>query len=196
MAGGFTMDGGSLRLTIASIGNLRTSAPDLAKAALQRAAGKLHEEALKNVSLDDHSLDDLADLDHPYARRHGTIQAGALGHDGRQVHTKPAKPGNRNQTGDLKRALKYALLPSARPPGEAWVVYFDVDAAPHAVWVVQGTRLMLPRDVLWWTATDPRVQAAMMREVVLYLGKAMRSKAVLRFGAGGSPRPAAGSLAV
>lgn len=191
------MDAGSLRLTIAAFQNVGLSVQELAKNALNRAAIKLHEQAVKNVSLDDHSLTDLADIDHPYAKRHGAIDTSALGHEPAwQIHTRPAAPRGQNQTGDLKRALKYALLPSARPPGEAWVVYFDLDAAPHAKWVVEGTKLMHARDVLWWTATDPRVQKEMMREVVLYLGKMSRSKAVLRFGAGGAPPPSAGSLAV
>jgi hypothetical protein len=196
---GFTMDGGSLRLTIAAMDAIGIGVQDVARRATAAAADVLHKEALKNVSLRDHSLTDLRQIDHPYARRHGRINVGALGHTPEwQVHTIPSRrrKSHRNQSGDLARALKYALLPSARPPGEAWVVYFDVDAAPHAVFVVQGTPLMLPRDVLWWTATDPRVQKKMMQAIVRLLGQGLRSKAVVRFGGGGVPPAPGGSLAV
>jgi hypothetical protein len=203
---GFSMDAGSLRLTIASINAMGLTMPEIAKRALAPAAARLHDEARKNISLKDHSLKDLGDIDHPYARRHGKIDTGALGHEPEwQVHTRPrklarGKNGQRlaesaNQTGDLLRSLRVGLLPSARRPGEAWVVWFDVDAAPHAVFVVQGTPLMLPRDVLWWTATDPRVQKAMMREVVRVLGASLRTQGVVRFGAGGSPKSAPSSPA-
>lgn len=194
---GFSMDAGTLRLTIASLEAFGQNARKVATAALAKAAEELHAAAVENVSLDDHSLSALEAIDHPYARRHGRINVGALGHSPAwQVHTRPANPGRRNQTGDLRRALKVALLPSARPPGEAWVVYFDVDQAPHAVWVVQGTPRMLPRDVLWWTATDPAVQKEMMRAVVRVLGKDLRTKAVVRFGrSGGSPASPATSPA-
>lgn len=197
---GFSMDAGTLRLTIASMNNIGIGVAEVAKRALAPAAQRLYDEARKNISLRDHSLKDLADIDHPYARRHGKINTSALGHEPEwQVHTRPArlargKNGQRlaegaNQTGDLRRALRVGLLPSSRPPGESWVVWFDVDAAPHAVFVVQGTPLMLPRDVLWWTATDPRVQKAMMREVVRVLGKELRTQGVVRLGTnGGSPK--------
>jgi hypothetical protein len=181
---GFTMDGGSLRLTIASMNAIGISVRDAATRALGKAAKVLHEESLKNISLDDHTLKKLRQLGHPYAR--AGYGAHLLNHEFNQVHT---------HTGTLRRALKVELLPSARPPGEAWVVWFDVDAAPHAVFVVQGTPLMLPRDVLWWTATDPRVQKLMMKAVVGILGRELRTQGVLRFGAGGNPKTPAGSPA-
>jgi len=201
---GFTMDAGTLRLTIAALEGVAVRAA--AVRALGEAATVLHAEVRERVSLDDHSLTDLADLDHPYARRHGAINTSALGHTPEwEVHTKPANARGRSQTGDLLRATKVALLPSARgSTGEAWTVYFDLDLAPHARYVVQGTPNMLPRDVLWWTATDPAVQKAMMRAVVRVLGKELRSKAILRLTPSGgnpktppsSPAQAPGNLAV
>lgn len=205
---GFTMDGGSLRLTIASMSAVGLSVREVATRALGQAAQALHKESLANISLRDHSLSDLAQIDHPYARRHGRIQTEALNHEPEwQVHTKPSRRArgykgrilapSANQTGALAKALRVALLPSSRPPGEAWVVYFDVDAAPHAVFVVRGTRLMLPRDVLWWTATDPRVQKKMMQAVVRVLGSELRTKSTIRLGTGGgNPHQPGGSLAV
>jgi hypothetical protein len=211
----FSMDAGTLRLTIASMDKIGLSMREVATRALGRAATVLHAEARKNISLKDHSLKDLGDIGHPYARRHGSIDTGALGHQPEwQVHTRPSrlavgKNGQRlgehaNQTGDLLDALRVGLLPSARPPGEAYVVYFDTDRAPHAVFVVQGTPLMLPRDVLWWTATDPRVTKMMMREVVKVLGAELRTKGVVRLASGGgspkspssSPAQVPGNLAV
>jgi len=144
------------------------------KLMVERAGQILHEEVKATISATDHSLADLAKLDHPYARRHGSIR----------IHR--AKPQTvHRQSGAMLSALR------ARPDrlmlfGSSVGVYrvwFDLAAAPHARYVLQGTRKMLARDVLWDTANDRRVVTKMRKAVIELLGKELRSKARIRFGA-------------
>ena len=168
----FRVDAASFRTTVANLSSL--VAPEAAIDAVSGAlAGVLFAETRENLSATDHSLADLADLDHPYARRHGRIQ----------VHGADAQRVVHKRTGAMLASLRTESLPSANSPtGEAWAVWFDVGAAPHAAFVVQGTRYMLPRDVLWATAADPQVQKKMMKAVTTALGPVLRSKASVRFG--------------
>lgn len=168
---GFAMDVGSFQVVV---GNLQAVASDDAVIDALGAAlsSVLFAEVRTNISHTDHSLADLRRLDHPYARRHGSIKIHGDGQ--RVVH---------NQSGQLLSSLRVEKLPSANSPtGEAYAVWFDVGAAPHAAFVVQGTRYMLPRDVLWATTKDPRVRKNMMRAATRTLGAQLRSKANVRFG--------------
>jgi hypothetical protein len=154
---------------------------DLASTALAQARTKgledagriLRRECEATISFTDHSLADLARMDHPYARRHGTI----LVHRDRHwaVHT---------HTGTMKRAL----LGSLSGEGDWYEVWIDLGEAPHAKWVIGGTKWMLPRDPLWQTAQDIRVQRLMMKAFTRAFGKEYRTKAVLRF----TPRTTSG----
>lgn len=157
------IDAGSLRVTSSAFRSMRA----IDRAGFAEAVGRvLHDEIQDNLSLRDHSLRDLADLDHPYARRHGSIREGILGHPGLQVHA---------QSGELLKSLRF------RADERAAAVWLDTTWAEHAEHVVGGTRHMLPRDVLWETAEDTRVRQLMMRAAVRFLGKNLRSKAVVRF---------------
>ena len=134
--------------------------------ALEAAGEELHREIRATFSFTCHTLADLAALDHPYARRHGSIQI----HKDRPyiVHT---------QSGELLKALKTML----HTDGKRYSVWFDVSAAPHARYVVEGTKKMLERDALWETALDERVRKQMMRAMVRVMGKEMRTGAMMRF---------------
>jgi len=148
----------------------------LQKAALEglRAAGQaLAQDVRANLSWTCHSLDDLAALDPPYAKRHGTIQ----------IHRE--RPyGVHTQSGALLAATKDAASGGLSDHYEVW---FDLGAAEHARWVVEGTKYMLPRDVLWDTASQRTTRRAMMRAFVRVFGKEFRTKAMIRF------RPVSGS---
>jgi len=172
---GFTANAGALKLTIGALGTLQDPRA-VARIALGEAAKVLREEVSATISLRDHSLSDLAKLGHPYAARHGSIQTSALGHDEHRVH---------RHTGRLVNALRMEISPS---DPDSWRVRLDDMAAPEARWVVYGTRKMLPRDPLWVTAMDPRVQKLMMTAVVRTLGKQLRTKGFIRFGKG-APGP-------
>lgn len=62
---------------------------------------------------------------------------------------------------------------------DRYKIWFDKSIAPHAEEVILGTRVMLPRDVMWSTATAPGTQQLMMRGIVKTLGKTLRSQAVV-----------------
>ena len=175
----FAMDVGSFQVVV---GNLQAVAKDEAviDALGEALSAVLFREVSVNLSYTDHSLSDLRDLDHPYAKRHGSIKV----HGGNQrvVH---------KQSGVLLNSLRVEKLPSANSPtGEAYAVWFDLNdtwvtwskgSGSYAAFVVQGTKYMLPRDVLWATTKDPRVRKAMMKAATRTLGPALRSKANVRF---------------
>ncbi len=167
---GFTMNVGAMNVVV---GNLQSLASDneVIDALGRAVSAALFDDVRGNISHTDHSLADLRRLDHPYARRHGSIRI----HGGSQtvVH---------KQRGDLLASLRVEKLPSANSPtGEAYAVWFDVGAAPHAAFVVRGTKYMLPRDVLWATTKDPNTQKNMMRVATKTLGPLLRPKANVRF---------------
>jgi hypothetical protein len=178
-------DAGSLRVTMRAFDTARATERQAAEMAVARMGRTLHAAIRQNVSLRDHSLRDLAELDHPYARRHGAIR----------IHRSGAKtlndPANRVhvQSGRLLDALRAATTAN----GLGFRVWLDTGAAPHAAFVVQGTRIMLPRDVLWDTASSPEVRKRMMRDVVRTLGKSLRTKGGIRFGSSGPPANATGT---
>lgn len=158
----------SFRVTAA---NLKRIGAILAQSAAVREAGRvLEDETRANVSLSDHSLGDLANHQppHPYARRYGKIQ----------IHNE--KPWVvHQQSGNLLRSLTSRNEPTAQ--GQKFSVKFDLSRADHARYVVLGTTKMLPRNVIWNTANDKRVQKLMMRAIVRVYGKDFRTKARLRF---------------
>jgi hypothetical protein len=167
---GFSVNVGSFQVVV---GNLQAIASDGAviDALGEALSGVLFAAVRGNISSTDHTLADLRRLDHPYARRHGSIQI----HGGSQTLVHKHK-------GELLSSLRVEKLPSANSPtGEAYAVWFDVGAAPHAAFVVQGTKYMLPRDVLWATTADPRVRKNMMKVATKVLGPILRSKASVRF---------------
>lgn len=125
----------------------------LARPLVGGAGQILLKNTRKAVSLRDHSMQDLAEMDHPYARRHGKIGV----HGGAAlVHTR---------SGRMLAALK-AEQPSAR----TFRYGFDTSVAPHAVYVLQGTRVMLARDVFRVIYTDKAVNKtarATMESIVI-----------------------------
>src|SRR3990167_1661077 len=149
---GLHFDSGALHIALATLENVGDEV-EFAGAITGAAADVLFDEVRRNLSYTDHTPRDFRRLDHPYARRHGKIQV----HGGKQrvVH---------RQSGTLLGALRKELLPSG-PDGARWSVWLDADAAPHAYYVILGTKKMLPRDSLWETAKDPRAQRLMMRAV-------------------------------
>lgn len=134
------------------------------------AAGKVFLANVRQFGAhrDGHTLQWMAAVDHPYARRHGSIQESVLGHPGWWVHY---------QSGRLKSALKSRTTHQ----GLGYAVFADTAQVPYARYVIQGTRVMLGRDFIWITANDPKVQREMMRAQVRVLGKELRTKASVRF---------------
>jgi len=151
--------------------NLSSFAGAIAGVEMMSAASDvLRKEVVANISLTDHTLRDLATYDpaHPYARRHGKIQI----HSGKtwSVH---------KQDGTLLQSFKTAVV--SRSGNALFQMWFDRSIAPHADYVVKGTRVMHPRNVLWNTATDTNVRKQTMRSIVRVLGKQLKSKGSVRF---------------
>lgn len=178
-------DAGSVRFAVAAMDTARASAREAGDLALAAAAAELYAQIRTNMSYTDHpelsgrgralvrrkgTRTASPTLDHPYATRHGRIQVHG---DGQRVIHK--------RTGRLLSALRLDRLPSQIPGEENWNVWLDADAVDYAYHVIQGTKVMLGRDLLWETAIDPRVQRQLMKTIVRVYGKELRTKAVLRF---------------
>lgn len=173
-------EAGSLRVTIMNINRLVVSEKKAAHEAVAAAGKALEGKIRQNMSLRDHTDDSLRALDHPYARRHGSIRihrkgSRSLVHPEFRVHTR---------TGALLGALRSRRGTGKKPN---WRIWLDKGAAPHAVYVIQGTRVMLGRDVLWDTAIAPLTRRTMMKAIVKKLGQGLRSGAAVRFGSGARP---------
>ena len=101
----------------------------------------MDEKITINISPNDHSLEDLARLGHPYARRHGPL--GKPIHDPYyQVH---------EQSGAMRRSKKSGIVKASMVSGKLNAIAYaglDETIAPHALNVVFGTSKMIPRPVL------------------------------------------------
>lgn len=165
---------GSLKTTILAMGNLKARERKAAAAAAKAAGKILHDKVKQNVSLSDHSQDELDALDHPYAERHGSIRLHERGsksivNPAFRVHT---------QTGTMLSALQQGPTPG----GMGWRVEFNDSIAPHAKYVILGTKVMLPRDVVHGTAASPFVQQQMMKSIVKTLASKLRTQSAIRVG--------------
>lgn len=168
------VDPDSWRMTIILLGNARVSMNVAARAALKAAGETLLYRVRQNASRTDNTEEDLARKDHPYARRHGVIQASKLGpafvKRPYMVHTR---------SGAFLAAMQGGATGTDSKPS------FDVHAVNSVPWVkyvILGTRVMLPRDIIWNTAHEKETKVLMMRAVVDVLGRGLRTQSVVRFG--------------
>lgn len=165
------IDAGSLRASVKNLGKVSDEVFNkAAKEALRAAGADLKAGLLQNVKITDHSLQVLAAMDHPYARRHGSIRS--LG------HSKPDMVHKRS--GRMSQNISGALL--GKGNNFRYRVGFKYGVVPHAKFVVAGTRTMLPRDVIRMTSQEPAVRKAMMQSIVRVMGKNFRTGAGIRFG--------------
>lgn len=177
-------DAASLSFTLINLSNLQMDVQRAGEEAMRAAGEVLLRECKKAIGLRDHSQTDFDRWPipghHPYARKHGSIRV----HTSTpwQVHRKPSplNPKHHNQTDTLYRATKGAFYSASGRP--VYEVFMDLNEAPHAKWVVGGTKLMLPRDPLWVTANDPKVRKLIMLGIIRRLGKELRTKLGIRFG--------------
>ena len=104
------------------------------KDALAKGTSVYVEKFLKPaLNRRDHTLGQLANLGHPYARRHGSIQ----------IHNKTPWVVHR-RSGALKSSIRSEVVSTF--VGHSARVYPDLGVAPHIRYVFSGTRNMLPRD--------------------------------------------------
>ena len=61
-------------------------------------------------------------------------------------------------------------------------VGFRYGVVDYAKYVVEGTRVMLPRNTVLRTSQEPAVRKAMMQSIVRVMGKHFRTGAGIRFG--------------
>ena len=124
------------------------------------AGGKVFKIAMQEaVSVRDHSLEQLADMGHPYARRGGAIKV----HGGKPlVHTR---------SGQMLAALKVE-----KKGKRAIRLGFDTSVAPHANYVIQGTRVMLPRDVFRFVYNDDKKALSIVKAIGTIFQLMLRSK--------------------
>lgn len=175
-----TVQVGGLQATLIALKDSTVTVQQAAGPVTKAMGRALKSQVRRRITLRDHSLKQLAAMDHPYAKRHGSIRV----HRRKpwQVHT---------QSGKMVNALMGR--PLSLGGTNVFDVTFNYAAAPHARAVIMGTRVMLPRDVLWKTALDPITQKAMMKGAIKTLGKQLKSKLGVRFK---STTPGGTSLAV
>lgn len=90
--------------------------------------------------------------------------SGFIGNPAFRVHT---------HTGTLKAAIKGGMQ-SISPP--RYRIDVDTGTAPHAAYVIQGTRVMLGRDVIWDTANAPKTRALVVERGVRHMRKTLRAQ--------------------
>ena len=172
---GFDVNIGGLSASVHDVRGLGRAGRVAQKRSLE-AAGEVLEKAVKDhMNSTKYSLAALAGMDHPYARRHGSISV----HPGREfvVH---------RRTGKMRDAVqgKTVGAPGGSGGGAKYAYRVGLDYAQQRYfkYVIQGTQAkMLPRDTLYQTAQMDKVQQGMMRAVVKVLGAHLRTQTVVRF---------------
>lgn len=87
-----------------------------------------------------------------------------IGNPAFRVHT---------QSGALKGAIKGRMV-GYQPP--RYRVAVDTGIAPHAVYVIRGTRIMLGRDVLWDTATAKGTRDQIRQRGAKHMRRTLRAQ--------------------
>lgn len=141
--------------------------------ALMAGGAVLREAVRQNLSITDHNLSDLRRMGHPYARRHGSIR----------VH--PERPFMvHRQSGRMRNAttLESKAYPGGAGGGAKYtaIVGLDYGQQRYFRYVIEGTRVMLPRDTLYLTSQLPQVRTGMMKAVVRVMGAELRTQATIR----------------
>jgi hypothetical protein len=150
----------SLQDVLQALSHARVDMEEATEAAV-RQAGLVFERAVRfAITAKDHSLDDLAEMGHPYARRHGSIQihsgdGGGWLADGRNiVH---------QQSGALSSGLKTTFTRA----GSASTFVIELDSSdPVVEYVMRGTSSMLPRDPIGSAADGPRTRLEVDEAVI------------------------------
>ena len=179
----FVVDSESVRLTIAGLRGSVMQIQIASDIAVERAGRLIEANIRENVSIPAFGATPrlhafaLRAIDHPYAKRHSEIQVAPLGgHPGfrrRQllVHTVSGRLA-RSIRGTFKRVKA----------GPEFRVRADRRIAPHAKFVIEGTRVMHPRDILFATLVDPTTQREVLGELVFVLGRIFRTGGSVRLG--------------
>ena len=125
----------------------------------------------QNMSLTDHSLQDLADLDHPYAKRHSGIQI----HQGTSAKLADTTNSIHTHSGKLLRAMRG----EKKTDKIVYQISVNESAATnkkgesYARYVFQGTGIMHPRPIMRETANTPQVKSGIEDGVLRSIAKAL-----------------------
>lgn len=110
-------------------GSVSKAIQEAVMSGLSQIAVDYKKQVDKNLSLDDHTLEELRQMDHPY----GVGKPENVPHDDRMVH---------EQTGQLKKSIQ------SKPPEETtsrrFTVFITTDS-PYAPYLIYGTSRMRPR---------------------------------------------------
>lgn len=120
---------------------------------MEGAVEILDNEVTKNMSIVDHTGRELAKLGHPYASRHGD--------KGKPIH-EPYWQIHR-RSGKLLASKKVGVTEPSIISGKLQVVGWvglDEGEAEHALYVIWGTSVMIPRDPLSGSLFEPGIQSS------------------------------------
>ena len=127
---------------------------------MKEIAFMLDKQVEGNISRTDYSLEELADLDHPFASRHGA--EGIPVYDPYwMVHKRSGKLLNSKKSGTVRADVSGGTLEASA------YVRLDENVAPHAAYVVYGTSRMIPRPVLQGSRDQVAPQAYELLRTVL-----------------------------
>ncbi len=140
-----------------------------ASEALKAAAIVLRAAVKENSSLSDHTIANLRSLDHPYAKRHGSIK----------IHGNKPYLVHRQNNGNMASKVTFRKMGTGR--NIRYRIGYDYSAVPYARFVVAGTKVMLPRNTVYMTSQEPDVRRGMMKAVITTLGPKLRTGAGVRF---------------
>lgn len=118
---------------------------------MYQVSGLLSKTMRGHISLTDHSLEDLAEMGHPYASRHGGNGMG-LHTPNWEVHTQSGE-----MLGGFIDGVEDADVSDGQLTAEAWAGVADY--VEHAKSVVFGTSKMIPRDFLTGTLHEVKEQS-------------------------------------
>lgn len=179
------IDPASLRAVIERTGAAQVSIEAAWRAAIKAGGELWYKIAQESIGATDHSLDQLAKLDHPYARRHGSIQI----HQGHGFHLTDTTNLVHNQSDNMLHALVGHFDEDA-PTGPSYSVSLDPGVAPEVRFVLKGTKRqgpdggvggMLPRDPLASAALAPQTQDDIRSVIVQRLQRRFGTTVSMRF---------------
>lgn len=105
---------------------------------MKNVADILNKKIEDNISLDDHSLEDLRKLGHPYARRSPV----GIHTPSYQVHKQSGRLKDSQFSGTTNAQVLSGKLEATAYAG------LDANRAKHAEYIIFGTSKMIPRPVL------------------------------------------------
>lgn len=142
---------------------LKDAKGKLAKASADTVAtvGKFALSAImKNVTYRAFSPSELASRNHPYARKHGTIQSSAIG-------TRPPYAVGRN-TGQFAKSIKGKTTNQYE-----YAITYDQNTTTERI--VKGTKIMLPRNPIVETVEDRTFTMALKKAMTTTFNAKVRN---------------------